>query len=109
MTRYRRPHCWSGVTTPTLNPGWYTLIVTFEEDVFKHWGDQQVDYTFSVGSDRPNIQLITGLVQGADSNASGTIDKIDGPAVIEVQASAGSSVLGASIFGFYQKITKTKS
>ena len=94
------------VSTPPLSPDWYTPIVTFEDDVKKQLENEQVNFTFSVGSGRPNVQLITSLVQNADSNSSGTIKKTEGPAVIEVQVSAGSSVLGAHIFGFYQHITK---
>lgn len=94
------------VSTPPLNPGWYTPVVTFEKEVFEQLEREQVNFTFSVGSNRPNIQLITGLAQGPDSSSSGTLNRADGPAVIEVQVSAGSSVLGAHIFGFAQAISK---
>ena len=87
-----------------LPEGWYTPIVTFEAEVYKSLTDQRVNYTFSVGSSRPNVQVIPGLVQGADSASSGTLNRSDGPAVVEVQVSAGSAVLGANIGGFYQPI-----
>ena len=88
----------------TLSEGWYTPVVTFEPDVFKSLSSQKANFTFSVGSDRANVQLIPGLVQGADTSSSGTLNRSDGPAVIEVQVSAGSSILGAQIAGYYQEI-----
>ena len=94
------------VATPPLSPGWYTPVVTFEPEVMEDLKTLDTNFTFSVGSDRPNVQLITGLAQGADSPSSGTLLASEGWAVVEVQVSAGSSVLGARIQGFYQKIAR---
>lgn len=89
-----------------LAPGWYTPIVRFDQSVYERLDKLRVNFTFSVGSNRPNVQLIAGLVQGAESRSSGSLKAAEGPAVVEVQVSAGSSVLGAHLRGFYQKITK---
>ena len=88
--------------------------VTKDEDVNKpgvvantpdEWDD--LNFTFSIGSNRRNVQLITGLVQPLDSRTRGTVNRADGYATIQVQVSAASSVLNARVRGFYQMITKS--
>lgn len=65
----------------------------------------EINYTFSVASDRKNVQLISHVVESPTDSNLGTLYPSDRAAVIEVQVSAGSSVLGARIEGFYQRIT----
>jgi hypothetical protein len=65
-----------------------------------------INFNFSIGSNRRNVQLITGLVQDPNSRTRGTLSRADGYATVQVQVSAGSSVLGARVRGFYQLITK---
>jgi hypothetical protein len=67
----------------------------------------ELNFTFSVGSNRRNVQLISGLVQDANSRTRGTLTRADGYATVEVQVSAGSSVLNARVRGFYQMITQS--
>ena len=69
------------------------------------WDD--LNFTFSVGSNRRNVQLITGLVQEGNSRSRGTLTRADGYATVQVQVSAGSSVLNARVRGFYQMITQS--
>ncbi|MBX6312309.1 MAG: hypothetical protein IRY99_05230 [Isosphaeraceae bacterium] len=91
---------------PPLRPGWYTPVLTFvKDDDYKFLTDNEVNFTFSVASDRPNIQLITGLVQPPGSRSKGTVKRAEEYAVIEVQVSAPSSVVDARIEGYYQMIT----
>jgi hypothetical protein len=68
----------------------------------------EINFTFSVGSNRRNVQLITGLVQAPGTLTRGTLSQAEGYATVQVQVSAGSSVLDARVRGFYQMIT-TKS
>ncbi len=65
----------------------------------------EINYTFSVASNRKNVQLISHVVESATDTDLGTLHPSDRAAVIEVQVSAGSSVLGARIEGYYQRIT----
>ena len=92
-------------STPPLRPGWYTPVLTFDKEDFEFLKQAKVNFTFSVGSDRPNIQLISGVVQDPKSTTKGTLKRAEQFAVIEVQVSAPSSVVGARIEGYYQMIT----
>jgi hypothetical protein len=65
----------------------------------------EIHYTFSVGSSRENVQLIATVVEAPDDSDRGTLHPGEREAVVEVQVSAGSSVLGARVEGFYQRIT----
>jgi hypothetical protein len=64
----------------------------------------EINFMFSIGSNRRNVQLITALVQDPKSTNRGTLNRTDGYATVQVQVSAGSSVLGARVRGFYQRI-----
>jgi hypothetical protein len=103
---------------PTVFPlpeGWYDPMLKVDPEILKslanskpgqpdEWDD--LNFTFSVGSNRRNVQLITGLVQDPNSRTRGTLNRADGYATIQVQVSAGSSVLGARVRGFYQMIVR---
>jgi hypothetical protein len=96
------------VSTPPLRPGWYTPKLVFSKDYddYEFLTRAEVNFTFSVGSARPNIQLITGLVQPPGSPNKWTLRRAEDYAVVEVQVSAPNSVLAAQILGYYQMITQ---
>jgi hypothetical protein len=103
-----------------LPEGWYDPMLKVDPRILKSlvgtkvngeypeddWND--INFTFSVGSNRRNIQLITSLVQDQNTPRRGTLSRSDGGgfATLEVQVSAGSSVLGARVEGFYQTLTR---
>ena len=97
----------------SIPPGWYTPVLEFDPETLQYLRDNEVNYTFTVGSSRSNIQLIASLVQPPGDGTRGTLrskvadaDGRIGPntAVIEVQVSCGSSVLGAQIGSVLQRI-----
>ncbi len=71
----------------------------------KNDNEDTIKFTFSVGSTRRNVQLLTGLVGDLTKNTRGTLRSTDRNAVVEVLVSAGSAVLGAKVVGFCQRIT----
>lgn len=89
-----------------LSEGWYTPVLRFEQEVM----DQikapynEINFTFSVASLRPNIQLIASLRQPDGAKTRGTIHSGEQEAVVEVLVSAGSPIRGAKVYGYFQRI-----
>src|SRR5271166_2108793 len=89
-----------------LSEGWYTPVLTFHKEVM----DQikapynEINFTFSVASLRPNIQLIASLRQPDGTKTRGTIHSGEKEAVVEVLVSAGSPIRGAKVYGYFQRI-----
>jgi hypothetical protein len=81
--------------------------------------DNVLDYTFSVGTPRPNVQLIAALRQPQPK--VGDVDRAKDPeeafrgtlaadqleAVVEVQVLAGASIKGAKVTGAFQRFDNT--
>ena len=88
-----------------LAPGWYVPVLELGKDCYEKMAKSGVNFTFSVGSARPNVQLIAGLAQDLTNETLGTLKSTTKPAVIEAQVSAGSSVLNATVFGLAQRIS----
>ncbi|WP_422924365.1 hypothetical protein [Singulisphaera sp. PoT] len=94
-------------TPQPLRPGWYTPVLVFKDPSdFAFLAGAETNFTFSVGSDRPNIQLITGLIQEPGTKSKGTVRRAEEYAAVEVQVSAPNSVLNARVMGYYQMITE---
>lgn len=96
------------IQDPTRIPeGWYTPVLGLDPDVLHQLsdpsGDNEINFTFSVGSLRPNVRLTASLVQPADGTTRGVVYAKD-KAVIEVLVSAGNPVRSAEVFGYYQRI-----
>jgi hypothetical protein len=89
-----------------LSEGWYTPVLSFDKRVM----DQirapynEINFTFSVASLRPNIQLVASLRQPDGTKTLGTIHSGDQVAVVEVLVSAGSPIRGAKVTGYFQRI-----
>lgn len=96
---------------------WYTAVLDLGRDeknepvTVDSYKGRPVNYTFSVASLRPNIQLMTALVQKTSGDEIdpppadlGLIRSTQGQARIEVQVFGGSSVINARMKGFLQKI-----
>ncbi len=89
-----------------LSEGWYTPVLRFEPEVLNEIrSPNEINFTFSVASLRPNIQLIASLKQPDTTDTHGTLRSGEQVAVVEVLVSAGSPVRGAQVVGFFQKIT----
>jgi hypothetical protein len=112
---------WRAEAPGQLSEGWYNPFLRIDRRAYAELDGSlalageprptpelarnEINYTFSVGSNRKNVQLITNVVEGPDDADRGTLHPGERNAVIEVQVSAGSSVLGARVEGFYQRIT----
>ena len=86
----------------------YTPFLLLEKatiDALKTDKSDSINFTFSVGSTRRNVQLLAALVDDMTDNTRGTLRSTDRNAVVEVHVSAGSAVLGAKVVGFCQRIT----
>jgi hypothetical protein len=80
--------------------------------------DNVLDYTFSIATPRPNVQLITALRQPQPKEANrdraadpdeafrGTLAADQLTAVVEVQVLAGASIQGAEVTGVFQRFDK---
>ena len=88
-----------------LEEGAYTPFLTLDPATVAHLEDNDVNFTFSVGSTRHNVQLLANMVDDTSDGTRGTLRSPEGRAVVEVHVSAGSAVLGAQVVGFCQKIT----
>ncbi len=73
-----------------------------------------VNYTFSIASARPNVQLIETLRQEVPTpednkpsiyRGSVRFDESNGVATIETQVYGGAPIVDAKVFGIYQRIT----
>src|SRR5690606_22053322 len=97
-------------TVPGLDQDWYTPYLELDPKVSNEIQKNKlrINYTFSVASLRPNIQLIASLVQEVEPYQlrRGTILKQEGLAVVEVQVSAPSPVRNAHVEGFVQFVSR---
>jgi hypothetical protein len=107
------------VQDPTRIPeGWYTPVLGLDKDVLDLLKNPLVaaagkdaailndlNFTFSVGSLRPNVRLTASLIQPENAQAKGVLYAKD-KATIEVLLSAGSPVRFAQVVGYYQRIIK---
>lgn len=87
----------------------FNVEVSFSPDASRNEAD--INYTFSISASRPNVELITALVQSPPDldivpppSNRGLVRAEDGRARIEVQVLGGVSILNARINGFLQKI-----
>jgi hypothetical protein len=89
-----------------LSEGWYTPVLRFEQAVMDQLKApyNEINFTFSVASLRPNLQLIASLIQPENTDTRGTIHSGDQVAVVEVLVSAGSPIRGAKVYGYFQRI-----
>jgi hypothetical protein len=84
--------------------------------------DETINYTFSVGTPRPNVQLIAGLRQPQPKDGDrefgkdkvedafrGTILSNTNEAIVEVQVLAGAPVTNADVMGRFQWIDETNN
>lgn len=104
----------------SLPPGWYTPVFVLEKETLGQLNGparpdaqgqarpglqrDELNFTFSVASDRPNTRLIARLVEPADDPDEGTVHRLEGHAIVEVEVLSRSPVRGAKVVGFYQKI-----
>ena len=83
----------------------YTPFLLLGKDTADALKENPLNFTFSVGSTRRNVQLLAQLVHDlTDNNTRGTLRSTDRAAVVEVHVSAGSAVLNAKVVGFCQRI-----
>lgn len=82
----------------------YTPFLRVEAKTVEGLRKKDLNFTFSVGSTRRNVQLLAGLVDDTSDNTRGTLRSTDRRSVIEVNVSAGSAVLGAKVVGFYERL-----
>ena len=84
--------------------------------------ENTINYTFSVGTPRPNVQLIAGLRQPQPKDGDrefgkdkvedafrGTILSNTNEAIVEVQVLAGAPVTNADVTGRFQWIDETNN
>jgi hypothetical protein len=111
----------------TLPEGWYTPFFELHERTLQQLqGDEtlrqlprvaevaadpelladEINFTFSAASDRPNVRLDARLVEDAADQDLGTVRRMEGHAIVEVQVLARSPVRRARVIGFWQKISK---
>ncbi len=90
---------------------WYNAALILNETILRRIAADQVHFTFSVASTRPNVRLNAALVQMPDDPdlvppppRKGLVRAMDRRAKLEVQVYGGTSVLGASISGVLHKI-----
>jgi hypothetical protein len=99
----------------TLPEGWYTPFFELNDATLRLLkgvprGDHpslqsdEINFTFSVASERPNVRLDARLVEDLDDTELGTVRGSEGYAVVEVQVLARSPVRYAKVIGFWQKI-----
>jgi hypothetical protein len=88
---------------------WYNAVLVIDPSL--SGTIQDTNFTFSIASPRPNVELVATLVQSPASveidpppTNRGTIRTSEGPARVEVQVLGGTSVAWASVQGFLQKI-----
>ena len=84
----------------------YTPFLILDQRVPKVLENNDLNFTFSAGSTRHNVQLLASVIDDVTDNSRGTLHSSDRDAVIEVHVSAGSAILGAKVVGFYQEITQ---
>jgi len=84
----------------------YTPFLILDQRVPKVLENNDLNFTFSAGSTRHNVQLLASVIDDVTDNSRGTLHSSDRDAVIEVHVSAGSAILDAKVVGFYQKITQ---
>ncbi len=84
----------------------YTPFLILDQRVPKVLENNDLNFTFSAGSTRHNVQLLASVIDDVTDNSRGTLHSSDRDAVIEVHVSAGSAILGAKMVGFYQEITQ---
>ncbi len=82
----------------------YTPFLRLSEETVNALQENDLNFTFSVGSTRRNLQLLASVVDDMADNTRGTLRTSSREAVVEVHVSAGSAVLGATVKGFCQKI-----
>jgi hypothetical protein len=111
MLRYNRAkstdtlHVWTAEGPDRRLPaGWYTPFLTLDERTMKELKENEINFTFSVGSTRDNIQLIASLIEEPNDRDRGTVRRAEGQAIVEVQVLAGSPVRRAHVVGFAQRL-----
>lgn len=93
----------------THEGAWYNAALVIDKVPYDMIED--TNFTFSIASPRPNVELVATLVQSPLSaeidpppTNRGTVRTFEGPARVEVQVLGGTSVTGASVKGLLQKI-----
>jgi hypothetical protein len=95
---------WSVEAPNRLPAGWYTPFLRLDDETIRELKDNELNFTFSVGSARDNFQLIARLIEDENDAERGTVRPSDEKAIIEVQVIAGSPIRGAKVVGYYQRI-----
>ena len=90
-----------------LPEGWYTPVLRLDREVMSQIRApyNEINFTFSVASLRPNLQLIASLRQPDGTATRGSLRSGDQEAIVEVLVSAGSPIRGAKVYGYFQKIS----
>ena len=91
--------------------GWYTGALLLKEPMYRSISSDEIDFTFTVASARPNFRLNSTLVQLPNDPEllppppnRGISRAMDRRARVEVQVYGGTSVLSASIHGVLYKL-----
>ncbi len=71
----------------------YTPFLILDQRVLKALENNDLNFTFSAGSTRHNVQLLASVIDDVTDNSRGTLRSSDRDAVIEVHVSAGSAIL----------------
>ncbi|CAN5864554.1 hypothetical protein BH23PLA1_BH23PLA1_16200 [soil metagenome] len=99
-----------GVPGSGLRQGWYNPVLDLDPAAMQQIRDnrQEINFTFSIASRRPNIQLIAELVQelGPGQWRRGTLLRQEGPAIVRVQVAGPSPVREARMTAFVQRISR---
>jgi hypothetical protein len=86
-----------------IDAGWYTAALRLGAGTRAAIPRQGIDFTFSAGSSRPNLQLVVATVGPREGLGDDGVGKAQNGVTVEIELLVGRLVIGAPVGGFYQE------